>query len=46
MLLEQIGLIISFLALLVALYNMINIIYEKHLIRREEKYLKQMYLNT
>lgn len=49
--LEKIGLIIAFLALVVAFYNMFNILYEKHLIRREEKelqYLKEIkdqYLN-
>lgn len=43
--LEKIGLVVSILALIVALYNMINILYEKHLIRREEKelqYLKEL----
>ena len=40
--LELIGLIIAILGLCVALYNMINILYEKYLIRREDKELQDI----
>lgn len=40
--LELIGLIIAILGLVIASYNMINIIYEKHLIRREKIILQNL----